>query len=161
MDILIDFVLNKYCSDYKNKLNLISFIYLNYFQITIYIWLSLDFHKFSFRTHICYIPIHSTVLPKQHVSVFVAHTSLPVHYDRSPQGLFPDVGSSDVVPQSVKGPADEGWFWVKALSERSQALGRRFQQSSILRLPQGFCESSFTWVHGEIRETHSEKATEF
>ncbi len=44
MDILIVFVLNKYCSDYKNKLNLISFIYLKYSQITIYIWLSLDFH---------------------------------------------------------------------------------------------------------------------
>lgn len=55
------------------------------------------------------------------------------------------MGCSDVVPQSVKGPADEGWFWVKALSERSQALGRRSQQSGIQRLPQGFCESSFTY----------------
>lgn len=52
----------------------------------------------------------SNVLYRTHQnqgSVFVA---LPVHYDGGFQRLFSHLSRSDVIPQSIKGPADNGWF---------------------------------------------------
>lgn len=53
--------------------------------------------------------------------------SLPINYDRCLHGLLAYLFCCDVVPQSVEGPADEGWLLIKAGPPGGQALGRGWQ----------------------------------
>lgn len=53
--------------------------------------------------------------------------SLPVNDDRCLHALLDYLFCCDVVPQSVEGPADEGWLLIKAGPPGGQALGRGWQ----------------------------------
>lgn len=51
-------------------------------------------------------------------------TTLPVNDHRGLHCFPTDLICCDVVPQSIKGPADEGWLLIEAGSEWGQALRR-------------------------------------